>query len=75
MSTVHVMKRPTSCLQTMKFRTYNAAIDFASKSGLLKPTKPYKRTMYINGSLEPVWCVTLAQTFKPANATFERKAA
>jgi hypothetical protein len=76
MSNVYRMNRPKNFLQTMKFRTFNEAIAFSSKSGLLKPTKPYPRNVWIDGEYLQVWCVTLATTVgKPSNATYELLAA
>ena len=58
---------------TMKFDTYNAAIDFASKGGMFKPSKPYKRLITKDGTVHPVWCVTLAGSFQPgAKAEYVR---
>lgn len=71
--TIYQMNRPNPCLITMKFKTYNEAIDFSSKSGMMKATKPYKRMLNVNGDIMPVWCVTLPQT-KPQEATYKKAA-
>lgn len=61
---------------TMMFESYNAAIDFASKGGMFKPSKPYKRMITKDGSIHPVWCVTLAASFQPgAKPTYRKLAA
>lgn len=71
---IYQMQRPRTSLQTMKFATYNAAIAFTTKSGLLKPTKPYKRMMIVNGTITPVWCVTLSCTVNTARAEYKKAA-
>lgn len=72
MATFRKVAVPTS-VTTMKFETYNAAIDFASKGGMFKPSKPYKRLITKDGSVHPVWCVTLAASFQPgAKAEYVR---
>lgn len=47
-------------MTTLKFNNYAAADQFASKSGVLNPTRPYKRTIWKDGVQIIVWCVTLA---------------
>lgn len=68
------LTRPRESIMTMKFATYNAAIAFARGSGLLNPSKPYKRIMNINGEIKPIWCVTMPQV-KFTSAQYERIAA
>lgn len=65
-----IMQRPTnSAVVTMKFKSYNAAVDFAKRSGMLQPSKPYKRNIYQDGELTQIWCVTMPN-MNPSNATF-----
>lgn len=67
---IYQMKAPASpAVITMKFLTYNAAIDFSSKSGTMKPTKPYKRIISIDGVFTPIWCVTMPAP-KPGKAEY-----
>lgn len=47
-------------MTTLKFNDYAAADQFANKSGILNPTRPYKRTVWKDGVQIIVWCVTLA---------------
>jgi hypothetical protein len=47
-------------MTTLKFNDYDAALQFSSKSGVLHPTRPYKRTIWKDGVQIIVWCVTLA---------------
>ena len=72
--TVYTMERPKEAIMTMKFSSYNAAIDFSSKSGLLKPSKPYKRLVWKDGNQVPVWCVTLSGTLKDEKPTYKKAA-
>lgn len=46
---------------TMKFRNFQAAEEFASKSGKYG-SRPYRRLIWIDGVQVPIWCVTLAIT-------------
>lgn len=70
------MNRPKNFLTTMKFSSYNAAIAFANQSGMLNPTKPYKRLAWKNDEQVLVWCVTLVCSPADASkATFEKLAA
>lgn len=60
MSKIFTIKRiATPSAVTMKFKSYNAAIEFANKSGMMKASKPYKRMLTIDGEIVPVWCVTM----------------
>lgn len=59
MKIYQISKPAAPAVITMKFDTYNAAIDFATKSGMMKASKPYKRTLHINGEVKIVWCVTM----------------
>lgn len=72
--TIFRLTRPKESIMTMKFATYNAAIAFARGSGLLNPSKPYKRTLHIDGDIKIVWCVTMPQV-KFCSAQYERIAA
>lgn len=45
---------------TMKFKTFDAAKDFVTKSGALaQNARPYKRNMWIDGLQVSIWCVTM----------------
>jgi hypothetical protein len=59
---------------TMKFNSYNAAIAFAKGSGLLNPSKPYKRVIHNADGTQVIWCVTLP-ALKNAKATYTKLAA
>jgi hypothetical protein len=55
----------------MKFHSFNAAVDFAQKSGMMKASKPYKRMIMIDGELKAVWHVTMPNA-RPEKATYTR---
>lgn len=75
--TIYKLNRPQEELTvTHKFNSYNAAIAFQSGTGLLNPSKPYKRMLCVNGAIVPVWCVTLPNvSAAKAKPTYERIAA
>jgi hypothetical protein len=71
MSKIFTIKRSAApSAVTMKFKSYNAAIEFANKSGMMKASKPYKRMLTINGEIVPVWCVSMPN-LKPQKAQIE----
>lgn len=74
--TTFIKQQASPCVIAMRFNSYNAAVQFAQGSGLLNPSKPYKRMLQINGSIVPVWHVTLPNVAcSDKKPTFERIAA
>jgi hypothetical protein len=71
MAIYQMEKHASPAVITMKFHTFNAAVDFATKSGICKASNPYKGVMYFYGETKVVWCVTLPSP-KPDKATFKR---
>jgi hypothetical protein len=66
------MNRPSgSSMATMKFASYNEAIQFSKQSGMLQASKPYKRTAYKDGETVVIWCVTMPN-MRPSTATYQR---
>lgn len=70
---VYILNRPaSSAVVTMKFNSYNAAVDFFKRSGMLQPSKPYKRHIFKDDEIVQVWCVTLPN-MNPSEATFTKR--
>lgn len=44
---------------SMKFRTYNEAVQFSRASGMLHASKPFKRTGFKDGEQVIYWCVSM----------------
>jgi hypothetical protein len=71
--TVYLMHRPkVSSVVTMKFKTYEEAKNFAAKSQLLESSKPYRRMMEIEGTMVPIWNVSLPSA-KAGKATYSKR--
>jgi hypothetical protein len=72
----YILNRPKkSAVYTMKFKSFEQARDFANKSAaVMRASKPYKRMLYINGSIVPVWMVSIPSG-KYENATLQQIAA
>lgn len=69
---VFKMNRPKAgATITMRFPTYNAAIEFSRASGMLHASKPYKRNIFNNGEFVSIWCVTMPNS-RPSGATFHK---
>lgn len=53
---------------TKHFRTYDAALAFATKQGVTAYTKPWRQLVWLSGTQVPIWSVTLAGSPVSANS-------
>lgn len=61
------MQHNAAAVLTMKFKDFAAAQAFVTKSGaMLADTRPYKRTMWVDGKQVSIWCVTMPTLKKGA---------
>lgn len=57
-----------STTSTKHFKTYDAALAFATKQGINAYSKPWRQLIWLSGAQVPIWSVTLAGTPAAANS-------
>lgn len=57
---------------SMKFRTYNEAVQFSRASGMLQASKPYKRTGFKDGEQIVFWCISMPNMNPLDSGSYER---